>query len=51
MVYQMTRNIPDTDSFMLKLLISIILLTPAVSFSENISVSINDDGGKTSQRH
>ncbi len=43
---------PDTDNFMLKFLIFILLLIPAVSFSENVTFSINhDDGGKTSQRH
>ena len=37
---------------MLKLLIFLILLTPTLSFSKNITISINhDDGGKTSQSH
>lgn len=37
---------------MLKLLFLIIVLIPTLSFSKNVTVSINhDDGGKTSQRH
>lgn len=37
---------------MLKLLLLIIVSMPTLSFSENVTVSINhDDGGKTSQRH
>lgn len=37
---------------MLKLLFFILVLMPAFSFSDDVTVSINhDDGGKTSQRH
>ena len=45
-------QISDTINFMLKLFFFILLLIPTLSFSENVTVSINhDDGGKTGLGH